>query len=127
MKFGEYTEYSKSPIREENVIGNIEDLLLESVHLTSREQRDIKAFFQRPKSGEIQLKSYDQSVYPLEEQVITVDWRNGRLTFELPMDFFEVIGFIIDTCDDYGYDFIEDSERPINTTVITVMVGKEKK
>ncbi len=123
MKFNEYTEYSKTKT-EDTITERIEDLLLESVHMSNKEQKDIKGFFAKPRSGEIQLRSYDQEVYPLDEQIITVTWRSGRLTFELPMDFFEVINFIIDTCDDYGYDFLDDSERNINTTTITVMVGK---
>lgn len=128
MKFGEFTEYSKNPIREENIVGNIEDLLLESVHMSVKERNDIKSFFVKPRSGEIQLRSYDQETYPLDEQIVTVSWKSGKyLVFDLPMDFFEVINFIIDTCDDYGYDFTDDSERPINNTTITVTVTKEKK
>jgi len=125
MKFNEFTEYNKKNVIEENdVVERIEDLLLESVHLSPKEQRDIKSFFDRPRSGEIQLKSYDQDVYPLDEQIVTVTWRSGKLIFDLPIDFFEVVGFIIDTCDDYGYDFKEDYEKPINQVTITVMIGK---
>jgi len=127
MKFSEFAEYSKSPIREEHIVERIEDLLLESVHMSVKEQKDIRSFFEKPRSGEVQLRSYDQKVYPLDEQIVTVSWKSGKLIFDLPMDFFEVINYIIDTCDDYGYDFKDDSERPINNTTITVTVGKEKK
>lgn len=122
MKFGEYTDYVGTTMITEEPMLNIESLLLESVHLSNKEHRELKSFFERPRNGSLQLSSYDKTEY--EDQTVSVAYKANKLIFEVPTDFYEVVGFIIDTCDDYGLNFKDANDRASNTTIITVSLNK---
>jgi len=109
MKFKEYVNNNNN---------KIEEMLFESVKLNSKIKKQIIGYFEHPRNGLIKM-----DIYPIDNQEVIVKWKNNKLTFILSMDFIEVINYIIDLCDDYGYKFIDNYNR--NTVEIIIMVEED--
>ena len=97
------------------------ETITESVKLLNSDKEKIYKLINMPRNMTIVLNSYQE--YPAEERTIIFSRRSGTMyLFSYNLDLDEVTNFLVDLCDDFGYQFRTYMERHVNTMNFEVFV-----
>jgi hypothetical protein len=101
-----------------------DELLLEDVErLDHTDTRTVLQVLSNPVHKTWILKSYSKN-YTEDEREITITAKNGRkvLYMEYNADFYELTNFIVDACDDLGYNVKSGTEKPVNIQWLEIYI-----
>jgi hypothetical protein len=111
-------EALERPVEEDDEL-----LLEETERLDHSDTKTILQVLSNPVHKSWTLKSYSKN-YNEDEREITITAKNGRkvLYVEYNADFYELTNFIVDACDDLGYNVKSGVERAINVQYLEIYI-----